>query len=42
MEETEAAEAGTVTARRARYSHLLIVYKLQFEHSSRQSAPAIE
>jgi hypothetical protein len=40
-ENTEAAAAAT-TARRARYAHLLIVYELQFEHSARQSAPAIE
>ena len=41
-EETEAAAAATTTARRARYAHLLTVYELQFEHSVRRSAPAIE
>ena len=37
-EETEAAAA----ARRARYTHLLIRYELQFEHSAWRSAPAIK
>ena len=41
-EETEAAAAATTTARRARYAHLLIMYKLRFEHSAKRSAPAIE
>ena len=38
-EETEAAAAAAATARRygdgARYAHMLIVYELQFEHSTR-------
>ena len=42
MEEATEEAAAVATARRAKYVHLLIVYELQFEHSARRSAPAIE
>jgi hypothetical protein len=40
-DEPEAA-AAAATAKRLRYAQLLIVYELQFEHSTRRSTPAIE